>query len=64
MKAKRQKHKAAKARSIAAKTAKKLKAKAGSESETSDVTPMAEPPKKMTKLKRPSSPGKLVELEI
>ena len=61
MKAKRQKHKAGKARSIAAGTAKKPKAKAGSESETSDITPTAEPPKKKTKLERPSSPGKLVE---
>ena len=60
MKAKRQKHKAAKARSIAAKAAKKLKLKASSESETNDIASATEPPKKKPKLERPLSPGKLV----
>lgn len=52
MKAKRQRHKAAKARSIAVRAAKKLQAKAGSDSETSDVAPTAGPPKKKPKLDR------------
>jgi len=60
MKAKRQKHKAAKARSIAAKAAKKLKVKASGESETNDIASTTEPPKKKPKLERPLSPGKLV----
>jgi hypothetical protein len=50
MKTKRQKHKAAKARSIAASAAKKLEIEAGSESETDDVAQTAEPPKKKPKL--------------
>jgi len=61
MKAKRQKHKAGKARSMAANAAKKLKAKADSESETSNIVPSIEPLKKKPKLERLSSPGKLVE---
>ena len=59
MKAKRQKHKAAKARSISARAAKKLQTEVGSEDETSDVAPTADPPKKKLKLER-SSPRKLV----
>ena len=61
MKAKRQKHKAGKARSMAANAAKKLKVKADSESETIGIVPSTEPPKKKPKLERLSSPGKLVE---
>ena len=61
MKAKRQKHKAGKARSIAAKAAKKLRVGADSESETNDIASATEPPKKKSKLERPLSPGKLVE---
>jgi len=57
MKAKRQKHKAAKARSIAAKAAKKLKVKAGGESETNDIASTTEPPKKKPKLEHPLSLG-------
>jgi hypothetical protein len=59
MKTKRQKHKAAKARSIAARAAKKQQKTAGSESETSDVAPTPDPPKKKPKLER-SSPRKSV----
>ena len=55
MKAKRQKHKTAKARSIAARAAKKLQRKADSESETSDVATVARPPKKKLKLGRSTS---------
>jgi hypothetical protein len=61
MKTKRQKHKAAKARSIAARAAKKLEMEASSESETNSVAQAAEPPKKKPKLERLSSPGKLVK---
>ena len=61
MKTKRQKHKAAKARSIAARAAKKLETKAGSESETDELVRTVEPPKKKPKLDFPSSPGKSVK---
>ena len=61
MKTKRQKHKAAKARSIAARAAKKLETKAGSESETDELVRTVEPPKKKPKLDLPSSPGKSVK---
>ena len=61
MKTKREKHKAAKARSIAARAAKKLETEASSESETNDVIRTVEPPKKKLKLGLPSSPGKLVK---
>ena len=61
MKARRQKHKAGKARSMAANAAKKLKVKADSESETIGIVPSTEPPKKKPRLERLSSPGKLVE---
>ena len=54
MKAKRQKHKAAKARSIAARSAKKLQTKVGSASE-SDVAPTVGAPEKKLKLDRSSS---------
>ena len=60
MKSKRQKHKAAKGRSIAAKAAKKLKVKAGGESKANDIASTTEPPKKKPKLERPLSPGKLI----
>ena len=50
MKTKRQKHKAAKARSIAASAAKKLDIEAGSGSETNNAAQTAEPPKKKSKL--------------
>ena len=55
MKAKRQKHKAAKARSIAARTAKKLQTKAETEPETSEVASLADSPKNRVKLSRSSS---------
>ena len=58
MKTKRQKHKAAKARSIAARAAKRLETKAGSESKTDELVRTVEPPKKKPKLDLPSSPGK------
>ena len=61
MKTKRQKHKAAKARSIAARAAKKLESEAGSESETNDVVRTVEPPKKKPKLDLPSPPKKPVK---
>ena len=61
MKTKRRKHKAAKARSIAAREVKKLETVADSESETNDVTRTPKPPKKKPKLSLPSSPGKLVK---
>jgi len=61
MKAKRQKHKAAKARSLTARAAKKLETKASSDSETNDVTQTIEPLGKKPKLERPSSPEKLVK---
>ena len=60
MKIKRQKHKAAKARSIAAKGAKEPETKANGESKTSEIARTIEPPKKKPKLGRPSSHGKLV----
>ena len=50
MKAKRQKHKAANARSIAARAAKELQTEVGSEGETSDIAPTADPPKNKLKL--------------
>lgn len=55
MKAKRQKHKAAKARSIAARTAKKLQTKVETEPETSHGAPLVDPPKNRVKLSRSSS---------
>ena len=58
MKAKRQKHKVGKARSITVKAAKKLEKRAGSESESNDVVQTVKPPKKKPKLQPPSSPGK------
>jgi len=61
MKTKRQKHKAAKARSIAARAVKKLVTKAGSDSETNDVAQTVEPRGKNPKLERPSPPGNLVK---
>ena len=61
MKNKRQKHKAAKARSIAARAAKKSETKAGSESGTDGLVRTVDPPKKKPKLDLPSSPGKSVK---
>ena len=61
MKTKRRKHKTAKARSIAAREAKKLGTTADSESETNDTARTPEPPKKKPKLGLPSSHGKLVK---
>ena len=58
MKTKRQKHKAAKARSIAIKTAKKLETEDGNTSKTNGIAQTIEPPKKKQKLERPSSPSK------
>jgi len=62
MKTKRRKHKAAKARSMAAREAKKLGTAADpSVSETNDAARAPEPPKKKPKLSLLSSPGKLVK---
>ena len=55
MKTKRRKHKEAKARSIAARAAKKVQTKVGSESKTTDVALTSGPPKKKLESNNPPS---------